>query len=66
MSHPCVAVDAASGFTESRGAVWRKSVCRRPPRRFPYGIVYCVAESQIRALALAHRGRRPGLWRDRS
>lgn len=48
------------------GAMWRSSIRRLPLRRFPYNIVYHVAESEIRVLALAHQSRRPGFWRGRS
>ena len=34
-------------------------------RRFPYGIVYQILESEILVVAVAHMHRRPGYWRDR-
>ena|SRR2546425_6452527 len=34
-------------------------------RRFPYGVVYQILESEILVVAVAHMHRRPGYWRDR-
>jgi plasmid stabilization system protein ParE len=34
-------------------------------RRFPYGIVYEILESEILVIAIAHMHRQPGYWRDR-
>ncbi len=34
-------------------------------RRFPYGIVYQILESEILIVAVAHMHRRPGYWLDR-
>jgi plasmid stabilization system protein ParE len=34
-------------------------------RRFPYGIVYELLESEILVVAIAHMRRRLGYWRDR-
>ena len=34
-------------------------------RRFPYGIVYQILESEILVVAVAHMHRRPGYWLDR-
>jgi plasmid stabilization system protein ParE len=34
-------------------------------RRFPYGIVYQVLESEILVVAVAHMHRKPGYWLDR-
>ena len=34
-------------------------------RRFPYGVVYQILESEIVVIALVHSSRKPGYWRDR-
>jgi hypothetical protein len=34
-------------------------------RRFPYGIVYQILESEILVVAVAHLHREPGYWRGR-
>ena len=34
-------------------------------RRFPYGIIYQVLESEILIVAIAHMHRQPGYWQDR-
>ena len=34
-------------------------------RRFPYVVVYRVAESTIQVIAVAHGRRRPGYWKSR-
>jgi len=34
-------------------------------RRFPFSIVYYVADDTIRIVAVAHAKRRPGYWRTR-
>ncbi len=33
--------------------------------RFPYSLVYLVADDVIRVIAVEHQSRRPGFWRDR-
>ncbi len=35
-------------------------------RRFPYGIIYCVVDEELRISAIAHRRRRPGYWARRA
>jgi len=47
------------------GAIWRHGRRRFVTRRFPFGVVYSVVGEQIRILAVAHHGRRPGYWRGR-
>jgi toxin ParE1/3/4 len=47
------------------GAIWRHGKRRLVMRRFPYALVYTVAEDQLRILAVAHHSRRPGYWRGR-
>ncbi len=37
-----------------------------PMRRFPHSLIYTIATNQIWVLAIAHQGRRPGYWRERS
>ena len=34
-------------------------------RRFPYGVVYRIAQSNIQVIAVAHGRRRPGYWKSR-
>ena len=34
--------------------------------RFPYGVVYRIAEQQLLIFAVAHVRRRPGFWIDRA
>jgi plasmid stabilization system protein ParE len=34
--------------------------------RFPYGVLYQVAEGRIRVVAVANLRRKPGYWRDRA
>jgi toxin ParE2 len=34
-------------------------------RRFPYGIIYQVLESEILVVVVAHMHRKPGYWLDR-
>lgn len=34
-------------------------------RRFPYGLIYALDQSDILILAVAHAHREPGYWRDR-
>lgn len=33
-------------------------------RRFPYSLIYVVAPTEVRVLAVAHHRREPGYWRD--
>jgi plasmid stabilization system protein ParE len=44
---------------------YTQSTRRCQTRRFPYGIVYEILESEILVIAIAHMHRRPGYWRDR-
>lgn len=48
------------------GAPWRGQIRRFPLRRFPYGIVYYLSQTEVRVLAIAHQSRKPGFWRDRT
>jgi toxin ParE1/3/4 len=48
------------------GATWRGRIRRLPLRRFPYSIVYCLSDSEVRILAVAHQRRRPGFWKGRA
>ena len=34
-------------------------------RRFPYGVVYQIVETEILIVAVAHLHRKPGYWQDR-
>jgi plasmid stabilization system protein ParE len=47
------------------GAPWLQGKRRLVMHRFPYTVVYFVAEQEIRVLAVAHQSRRPGYWRRR-
>lgn len=47
------------------GAVFRGTRRRYILRRFPYSVIYQVAEDEIRILAVAHHRRRPGYWTQR-
>ena len=40
-------------------------ILRKPFRRFPYGLLYAVESGRTLVLAVAHRRRRPGHWRER-
>ncbi len=40
-------------------------VRRLATRRFPYHVIYLVADAELRILAVAHDRRRPGYWRAR-
>jgi plasmid stabilization system protein ParE len=41
------------------------SVRRLATRRFPYHVVYLIADEELRILAVAHDRRRPGFWNAR-
>ena len=47
------------------GGLWRRGKRRYPMKRFPYFLIYVVSGEEIRILAVAHYGRRPGYWRSR-
>lgn len=34
-------------------------------RRFPFGLIYRLSSSKVQIVAVAHRRRRPGYWRQR-
>jgi toxin ParE1/3/4 len=34
-------------------------------RRFPFGLIYRLKSSKVQIVAVAHRRRRPGYWRQR-
>ena len=40
----------------------RERIRHRSIHRFPYHIIYRVADGQILIIAVAHRRRRPGFW----
>ena len=45
------------------GSLWRGRGRRRYlMKRYPYSLIYTVAEDTIRVLAVAHHSRRPGYW----
>ena len=39
----------------------RRCLCNR----FPYSIIYRVAENRVAIYAVAHQSRKPGYWKDR-
>ena len=43
----------------------RGDIRRRPVHRFPYAVLYRVTDVEIVIIAVAHRRRRPGFWRNR-
>lgn len=47
------------------GAVFRGTRRRFFLRRFPYSIIYLIAEEELQILAVAHHKRRPGYWTNR-
>ena len=46
-------------------AIYDGQVRQCPLRRFPYHLLYILAESKIEIIAVMHTSRRPGYWRDR-
>lgn len=48
------------------GSIWRFGRRRLLMRRFPYWVIYTLADDQVRILAVAHSSRRPGYWRWRA
>lgn len=40
----------------------REGIRRRSIHRFPYHVIYRVAEEKIIVVAVAHKRRRPGFW----
>ena len=48
------------------GPLWRRGKRRYVMRHFPYALIYVVSGEEIRILAVAHHGRRPGYWRSRN
>lgn len=44
------------------GAVFRGTRRRYFLRKFPYSVIYQVAQDELRVLALAHQKRRPAYW----
>lgn len=44
------------------GAVFRGNRRRYFLRKFPYSVIYQVAQDELRVLALAHQKRRPTYW----
>ena len=47
------------------GAIYRGTRRRYLFRRFPYSIIYQVTADELRVIAVAHQGRRPGYWSKR-
>ena len=42
-----------------------KNTRRCQLRRFPYGIVYQILDTEILVIAISHLHRKPGYWKDR-
>ena len=53
--------DALAEFPES-GPIVLGAVRRRLCQRFPYALLYTVAASELRILAIMNLKRRPGYW----
>ena len=53
--------DKIGEFPEAGAPLGRKDRKRRVPR-FPYDVVYRIAEERILVLAIKHQRRRPGYW----
>lgn len=47
------------------GATFRGNRRRYFLRKFPYSVIYQVAQDELRVLALAHQRRRPSYWTKR-
>ncbi len=47
------------------GAPLRGDVRRKPVGRFPYHLLYCQHDEEIRILAVMHKRRRPLYWAER-
>ena len=47
------------------GSIWRQSKRRLVMKHFPFSVIYTVAGTELRVLAVAHQSRRPGYWRKR-
>ena len=48
------------------GPNWRRGKRRMLMHRFPYSIIYDLANDEIRIYAIAHHSRHPTYWRQRS
>jgi toxin ParE1/3/4 len=44
------------------GAVHRKGIRQYALRRFPYHVIYQIAEDDLRIIAVAHQRRAPAYW----
>ncbi len=44
---------------------YSRKIRRCQLRRFPYGIIYQIRETEILIIAVAHLHRRPSYWQDR-
>ena len=42
-----------------------KEIHRKPFNRFPYSLLYAIAQDRIEVVAVAHQKRRPNYWRAR-
>jgi len=47
------------------GPTWRNRKRRLLMSRFPYSIIYIIADDEIRIFAVAHHSRHPAYWRKR-
>lgn len=43
----------------------RKGIRRRAIHKFPYYVIYRVSDDDVLVIAIAHKRRRPGFWRER-
>ena len=66
------AVEDAIELIIQRPAAWQRDgivadreIRRFVMRRFPFSVVYYVADDVVRIVAVAHAKRRPGYWRQR-
>lgn len=64
-------VDDAIRLIVERPDAWQRtdvvagqSIRRFVMQRFPYSVVYYVADNVVRIVAMAHAKRMPGYWRD--
>ena len=52
-------------FSPEISSVIQQKVRKKILRKFPYSIIYSIADLDIRILAVAHHRRRPFYWKNR-